>query len=240
MLSINGLTIMYEDKEIVSNFNIKIEKGEIVSIVGESGSGKSSIVRAILKLLPTSAKIVNADIRYKGQSLIDISTEELNKIRGNNIALLFQDSGLAINPIRKIGNQFIQYIRVHKQISKKEAEKLAMEQLEKMNLDAKHVMKTYIYNLSGGMKQRVGLAFAMSLDPEVILLDEPTSALDKETQSLVIKELIRIKENKAILMITHNIGLALEVSDRIIILKEGEQMDKESDYAKQLLRGGIL
>lgn len=240
MLSIQDISIAYDDKIVVDKFSVAIASGEIVSIVGESGSGKTSILRSILGLLPAAATISGGEILYNDTSLLNIPAIQMNKIRGAEISMMFQDSSLSLNPIRKIGHQFIQYILAHKNISKSEAQLLATATLSKMNLDGPAIMKSYMFNLSGGMKQRVGMAFAMALSPKLLLLDEPTSALDAATQDQVIAEIMALhsESNTAILMITHNILVATRMSNNIIVLKDGKIMSPESCYSKKLL-GGI-
>ncbi|ONI43837.1 hypothetical protein AN641_01255 [Candidatus Epulonipiscioides gigas] len=236
MLKIQDISISYNNHIIVDKFNLEVNQGEIVSIVGESGSGKTSIIRSILRLLPTSAQILDGDILYNNTSLLNLSDIELNKLKGEEIALVFQDSGLSLNPIRKIGKQFIQYIQTHRAYTKQDAYILARDTLTKMNLDGNAIMNSYIFNLSGGMKQRVGIAFALALRPKLLLLDEPTSALDVKTQKQVIDELLQLQNefSTAILMITHNISLAHRMSNKIIVLQNGKIMDFNDDYTNRL------
>lgn len=226
MLNVNNLSLAYGDKVISRNLNLQVREGEIVCIVGESGCGKSSLLKSILGLLPPEGRVDEGEILYHGQSLLTLSKKKWNKIRGEEIAMVFQDAGLSLNPSRKIRSQFVQYLRSHRSLSKQEALDCAHTYLTKMNLHPNEVLESYPYQLSGGMKQRVGLAFALSLQPKFLLLDEPTSALDVTTQAQVVEEMKLIKGDSTILMITHNIPLAIYLADYIIIMKDGSIVEK--------------
>lgn len=249
MLEIKNLAIQYADKKVVvENFSLSLKKGEIISIVGESGSGKSTVLRAIIGLLSNNGKIVSGDILYKGQSLKNKSLKDWLSLRGTEITMISQDSGGALNPIRKIGTQYIEYIQAHSNVSKKEAEEKALSLLEKVKLrNPKNVMESYPHQLSGGMKQRVGIAMALTFNPKIILADEPTSALDVTTQAEIVRELMELREefDTAMILVTHNIGVAAYMADKIIVMKDGnivEQGTREEviehpkdDYTKKLL-----
>lgn len=248
MLKIKNISVSYDDKVVLEDFSFNVKNGEIVCIVGESGSGKTSIIKSIIGLLPSNGKVFNGDILYKENSILNLKQSKRNKLNGEEISIVFQDSGLSLNPIRKIGKQFVQYILAHKKVSKTEAYDLALGMISKMNLDdAKRIMDSYTFELSGGMKQRVGLAMALSLNPSLLLLDEPTSALDVTTQAKVIDEIISLKEKyeTTILMITHNIPLAIYMADYIIVMKNGKIVEEnksveiftnaQHDYTKKLL-----
>ena len=151
MLEIKDLSVIYSDKKIaVENFSLLLEKGKIISIVGESGSGKSTVMLSILGLLPNGGKIISGDILYEGKSLLKLDNKEWLNIRGTEITMISQDSGGTLNPIRKIGKQYVEYILAHENISRKEAEKKAVSFLEKVNLsNPENVMKSYPHQLSG-------------------------------------------------------------------------------------------
>lgn len=245
MLELKEISLGYGGKPITHSVNMQVRQGEIVCIVGESGCGKTSILKSILGLLPPTAKITQGDILYEGRSLLSLKKRQWNKLRGEEIAIVFQDAGLSLNPVRKIGHQFVQYIRCHKKMTKEEAEKLAITHINKMNLRGEEIMNSYPFELSGGMKQRVGLALALSLEPKFLLLDEPTSALDVTTQAQVVEEILQIKGQTTMLMITHNIPLAIYMADFIVIMKDGcvVEQNKAEDifknpqhpYTKELL-----
>lgn len=249
MLEIKDLSVIYSDKKVaVENFSLLLEKGKIISIVGESGSGKSTVMLSILGLLPNGGKIISGDILYEGKSLLKLDNKEWLNIRGTEITMISQDSGGTLNPIRKIGKQYVEYILAHENISRKEAEKKAVLFLEKVNLsNPENVMKSYPHQLSGGMKQRVGIAMALTFSPKIILADEPTSALDVTTQAQIVKEIMELREEleTGILLITHNIGVASYMSDEIIVMQNGKIVDRGSrdeviynpgsSYTKKLL-----
>ena len=249
MLEIKDLTIQYGDKlPVVENFSLSLKKGEIITIVGESGSGKSTVLSSILGLLPNGGKIISGDIIYNGESMLSKSLNQWRELRGTEITMISQDSGGTLNPIRKIGKQFVEYIQTHSKMSTKEAEEKAKDMFSKVNLpDPEIIMKSYPHQLSGGMKQRVGIAMALTFHPKIILADEPTSALDVITQAQIVKEImgLRKKFDTSIIMVTHNLGVAAYISDKIIVMQNGKIVDAgnknevienpKSEYTKKLL-----
>ena len=249
MLEIKDLTIQYGDKlPVVENFSLSLKKGEIITIVGESGSGKSTVLSSILGLLPNGGKIISGDIIYNGESMLNKSLNQWRELRGTEITMISQDSGGTLNPIRKIGKQFVEYIQTHSKMSVKEAEEKAEDMFSKVNLpDPEIIMKSYPHQLSGGMKQRVGIAMALTFHPKIILADEPTSALDVITQAQIVKEImdLRKKFDTSIIMVTHNLGVAAYISDKIIVMQNGKIVDAgnknevienpKSEYTKKLL-----
>ena len=249
MLEIKDLTIQYGDKApVVENFSLSLKKGEIITIVGESGSGKSTVLSSILGLLPNGGKIISGDIIYNGESMLSKSLNQWRELRGTEITMISQDSGGTLNPIRKIGKQFVEYIQTHSKISTKEAEEKSKDMFSKVNLEEPEIiMKSYPHQLSGGMKQRVGIAMALTFRPKIILADEPTSALDVITQAQIVKEImdLRKKFDTSIIMVTHNLGVAAYISDKIIVMQNGKIVDAgnknevienpKSEYTKKLL-----
>ena len=249
MLEIKDLTIQYGDKlPVVENFSLSLKKGEIITIVGESGSGKSTVLSSILGLLPNGGKIISGDIIYNGESMLNKSLNQWRELRGTEITMISQDSGGTLNPIRKIGKQFVEYIQTHSRMSAKEAEEKAKDMFSKVNLpNPEIIMKSYPHQLSGGMKQRVGIAMALTFHPKIILADEPTSALDVITQAQIVKEImgLRKKFDTSIIMVTHNLGVAAYISDKIIVMQNGKIVDAgnknevienpKSEYTKKLL-----
>ena len=249
MLEIKDLTIQYGDKDpVVENFSLSLKKGEIITIVGESGSGKSTVLSSILGLLPNGGKIISGDIIYNGESMLGNTLSQWRELRGTEITMISQDSGGTLNPIRKIGKQFVEYIQTHSKMSTKEAEEKAKDMFSKVNLpDPDIIMKSYPHQLSGGMKQRVGIAMALTFHPKIILGDEPTSALDVITQAQIVKEImgLRKKFDTSIIMVTHNLGVAAYISDKIIVMQNGKIVDAgnknevienpRSEYTKKLL-----
>lgn len=216
-----------------------LKKGEIASIVGESGSGKTTVIRAVLGLLPGGGKVTEGDILFEGKSLLKNTAEEWRNLRGTDMSMIFQDSGAMLNPIRKIGSVFVEYIRTHEKISKKAAWEKGREMLDRMRLPSSdNIMKSYPFQLSGGMRQRVGIAMAMTFQPKLLLADEPTSALDVTTQAQIVRQMIELREEwgTSIIMVTHNLGVAAYMSDQILVMKEGQIADTGS--RDQILKGG--
>lgn len=249
MLKIDNLAVQYEGNQFVSvdQFDLKMAKGEIVCIVGESGSGKSTILKAILGALPKNAKI-SGDISLTEKSLLKQKEADWQKLRGTKVSMIFQDSSSALNPIRKIGKQYEEYILQHEKMSLAEAQEKAKEMLRKMQLrNPESIMQSYSHQLSGGMCQRVGIALAMTFQPELLLADEPTSALDVVTQKKIVEELLYVRENfdTAILLVTHNLAMAAHMADQLIVMKKGRIVDRgqamsvvespTNDYTKKLL-----
>ncbi|OUN90692.1 ABC transporter ATP-binding protein [Blautia sp. An46] len=239
MLEIKNVTISYGDRPTVKNFSMALKKGEIASIVGESGSGKTTVIRAVLGLLPGGGKVTEGDILFEGKSLLENTAEEWRNLRGTDMSMIFQDSGAMLNPIRKIGSVFVEYIRTHEKISRKAAWEKGREMLEQMRLPSSdNIMKSYPFQLSGGMRQRVGIAMAMTFQPKLLLADEPTSALDVTTQAQIVRQMMELREEwgTSIIMVTHNLGVAAYMSDQILVMKEGQIADTGS--RDQILKGG--
>ena len=239
MLRIQDVSVTYgkNPASAVQDINLEMKKGEIISIVGESGSGKTTVIRAVLGCLPGGGHVSRGDIRFEGKSLLQYSKDQWRKLRGTEISMIFQDSGAMINPIRKIGAQYVEYIRTHQKIPKKEAYEKCLEMLEKMGLpEADNIMKSYPFQLSGGMRQRVGIAMAMTFQPRLLLADEPTSALDVTTQAQIVRQMMELREkyDTSILVVTHNLGVAAYMADKILVMKDGRVVD--TGTREELLR----
>lgn len=248
MLEIKNATISYKNVPIVQDFNLSMKPGQIISLVGESGSGKTTVIRAVLGLLPGGGKVTSGDITFEGTSVLSYSSEQWRKIRGADISMIFQDSGAMMNPTRKIGDVFIEYIRTHEKISKKDAWDKGVQMLERMRLPSgDNIMRSYPFQLSGGMRQRVGIAMAMTYQPKLLLADEPTSALDVTTQAQIVRQMLQLRDTygTGIIVVTHNLGVAAYMSDYIVVMKNGRMEDQgdrnyilhesENAYTKTLL-----
>ena len=247
MIDIKSLTVNYEKKTALKNFSLSIKENEIVAIVGESGSGKTTVLRTILNILPQNSQIISGKIYFQNKSLLDLNLNDWQNLRGNEIAIIFQDTGNMLNPVRTIGSQFIEYIKAHSKLSKKEALNLSKQMLKKMNLqNVENILKSYPFELSGGQCQRIGIAMAMTFKPKLLLADEPTSALDANTQAQIVQELLKLHDEykTTILMITHNLAVANYMADRILIMKDGEIIDfvdknklfnSKNEYTKELI-----
>ena len=194
MLKIDNITVQYgNNKPTIEDFSLEISSGEIVAIVGESGSGKTTVIRSVLGLLPGQGKVTKGDIVFEGDSLLNYTQKQWNQCRGTKMSMIFQDCGAMINPNRRIGSQFVEYIRVHEDMPKDKAKDKAIDMLNRMRLpQAKDIMRKYPFQLSGGQRQRVGIAMAMTFQPKLLIADEPTSALDVTTQSQIVKEMMEL------------------------------------------------
>lgn len=248
LLDVKNLDISYGSKLTVSGVNIQLDKGEILSIVGESGSGKTTVIRAVMGCLPGRGHISGGSITFDGRDMQKNTREDWRKISGSEMSMIFQDSGNMINPIRRIGEQFTDYILAHApQKSKAEAAEMAKDMLNKVRLpNPQNIMNSYPFELSGGMRQRVGIAMAMIFSPKLLLADEPTSALDVTTQAQIIRQIVDVRNeyNAAVFLVTHNIGVASYVSNKLMVMKNGHVVESggreiienpQHAYTKELL-----
>lgn len=250
MLSIQDVSVTYgkNPEPAVRNISFEMEQGEIIGIVGESGSGKTTVIRAIMGCLSGQGRVSGGEILFEGKSLTDLSPEEWRRLRGTELSMIFQDSGAMMNPIRKIGSQYAEYLRAHQRMSRKEAWDMGKKMLERMELpDSDRVMRSYPFQLSGGMRQRVGIAMAMTFQPKLLLADEPTSALDVTTQAQIVRQMMELREDyhTGIIIVTHNIGVAAYMADHIIVMRNGrieDQGDREqilhgsrNEYTRKLI-----
>ena len=210
MLKLDNVTISY-NVPTVQNFNLDMKEGQIVSLVGESGSGKTTVIRAVLGLLAGGGKVTEGSITFEGEDLLSYTPEQWRKLRGSDISMIFQDSGAMMNPTRKVGKVFTEYILTHENISKKEAWSKGIAMLERMRLPSPdNIMESYPFQLSGGMRQRVGIAMGMTYQPKLLLADEPTSALDVTTQAQIVRQMMKLRDDyhTGIIVVTHNLGVA--------------------------------
>ena len=207
LLEVNNLDISYGDKLTVAGANLKLDRGEILSIVGESGSGKTTIIRAIMGCLPGAGHVSGGSIMFDGKDILENSREDWRQMYGKEMSMIFQDSGNMINPIRRIGEQFIDYIQTHApEKSKAQAYEMAIGMLSNVHLpNPGNIMNSYPFELSGGMRQRVGIAMAMIFSPKLLLADEPTSALDVTTQAQIIRQIVDVRNeyNAAVIIVTY-------------------------------------
>ena len=248
LLEVKNLHIQYAGTEMVHGISFSLDSGEVLSLVGESGSGKTSVIRAVLGCLPHEGRVNEGEIVFSGVNLLENTPKMWREISGRNISMIFQDSGSMMNPIRTIGSQFVEYILEHSSMEPQKAEKEAKEMLDKMQLpNPDTIMDSFPFELSGGMRQRVGVAMAMFFRPQLLLADEPTSALDVTTQAQVVKELMKIcrEDGTAIILVTHNLGVATYMSDKIMVMQNGHVVEEgtseaiienpQANYTKELL-----
>ncbi|MGC5328474.1 ABC transporter ATP-binding protein [Brevibacillus sp. SYSU BS000544] len=234
ILEINKLrTHFFTDRgEIpaVDGIDLSINKGEILGIVGESGCGKSVTSLSVMRLIPyPPGKIVDGSIRFKGEDLVTASEKRMREIRGNEIAMIFQEPMTSLNPVYTIGNQIGEAIRIHTKVSKNEARKRSIEMLRKVGIPrAEQIVDEYPHQLSGGMRQRVMIAMAMACNPELLIADEPTTALDVTIQAQILDLMRRLNEDMgtAILLITHDLGVVAEMCHRVIVMYAGNVVEQ--------------
>lgn len=254
ILQINELHTHFftEEGEIpaVDGVSLHVNKGEVVGIVGESGCGKSVTSLSIIQLVPNPpGKIVSGEINFKNENLVKAKYKRMKQIRGNEIAMIFQEPMTSLNPVFTIGNQLIEAIRIHTKVSKKIAHQKSIELLKLVGLPrAEKVMNDYPHQLSGGMRQRVMIAIAMACEPELLIADEPTTALDVTIQAQILELMKKLnkEKNTAILLITHDLGVVAEMCDRVIVMYAGQVVEKgtvrevlknpQHPYTKGLIR----
>ena len=222
ILQVNGLKTYFFDRKgkvpAVDGVDFMIRKGETLGIVGESGCGKSVTSMSILKLLPPEGKVVEGEILFKGRDLTKCTSREMEKVRGKEIAMIFQEPMTSLNPVYTVGKQIEEMLRNHQQISKKEAREKAIHMLELVGIPSPEKrVDEYPHELSGGMRQRVMIAMALSCNPELLIADEPTTALDVTIQAQILELMKDLKKqmNTSIMMITHDLGVIAEMADYV-------------------------
>ena len=216
----------------VNGVSYSIEPGKTLGVVGESGSGKSVSAMSILRLLDGNGYVDSGEIIFDGKDLTKIPMSEMYHIRGNKISMVFQDPMTALNPTMRIGPQIAEGIKIHSKVSRQEAEKRAKEMLETVGIPAQRY-NDYPHQFSGGMKQRVVIAIALSCNPELLLADEPTTALDVTIQAQVLNLMKKLKKEfgTSMILITHDLGVVSDISDDVAIIYAGEIIEYGSKYA---------
>ncbi|MCR3955654.1 MAG: ABC transporter ATP-binding protein, partial [Gudongella sp.] len=239
LLEIKNLRVTYKSDNglvhAVENLNLKLNHEETLGFVGETGAGKTTTAYSIMGLLPSpQSKIESGEIFFEGEQLLDKSEKELRKIRGRDIAMIFQDPMTSLNPVMTVIEQIEEMLSLHKKASKKEIRESAYEILEKVGIKRDRAFD-YPHQFSGGMKQRVVIAIALSCDPKLLIADEPTTALDVTIQAQVLDLMKRLKTEfgTSMIMITHDLGIVAEICDKVAIMYAGsvvEYADKKSLY----------
>ncbi|GAJ98546.1 ABC transporter ATP-binding protein [Geomicrobium sp. JCM 19055] len=213
----------------VDGVSFTIAKGETIALVGESGSGKSVSSLSIMGLLAESGKIESGEIQFKGKNLATANEKVMRSIRGNEIAMIFQEPLTSLNPVFTIGNQLSEMLILHKRMNKKEAKEKAIEMLERVEIPrAREIMNAYPHSLSGGMRQRVMIAMALSCDPELLIADEPTTALDVTIQAQILQMMRELTKtfNTSILFITHDLGVVAQMVDKVVVMYAGQVVEQ--------------
>ena len=230
ILEIVGLKTQFYTQEgvvrAVNGVDFHVNNGETVGIVGESGSGKSVTALSILRLIPQPpGKIVSGDVLFDGKSLMDLSNEQMRSIRGNAISMIFQEPMTSLNPVFQIGRQIAETLQIHQGLSRRSAEKEAVEMLKAVGIPSPvQRSKEYPHQMSGGMRQRIMIAMAFACNPRVLIADEPTTALDVTIQAQILNLMKAMKERNgsSILLITHDLGIVAENAQRVVVMYAGE------------------
>ncbi len=232
LLRIRDLVVEYDTDEdvvqAVNHIDLQLGKGETLGLVGETGAGKTTIAKAILRILPDPPSRVKAgEIYFEGKDILKLSEGKMRKIRGNKIAMIFQDPMTALNPIETVGSQIAEAIGLHEKLSKAEVQKRAVDMLEMVGIPGERYGE-YPHQFSGGMKQRVVIAMALACRPELLLADEPTTALDVTIQAQVLDMMESLKEklNTSMILITHDLGIVAGMCDRVAVVYAGEIVEQ--------------
>ncbi|MDN4614586.1 ABC transporter ATP-binding protein [Leifsonia sp. F6_8S_P_1B] len=239
LLTIEGLTVTMPtpsgDTELVHDTDIAIGDGEIVGLAGESGSGKTMTASAIMGILPAGARATGR-IMFEGRNLLDLRRSELDTVRGNRIAIVFQDPTAALHPLLTIGTQITEHLIHHTGVSKKVAKARAVELLDLVRITDPHTaVKAFPHQFSGGMRQRAAIAIALACEPRLLIADEPTTALDVTVQAGILRLFDRLSRETGVsmLFITHDLGVMSAIADRTYVFKDGTVV--ESGVTTQIL-----
>ena len=256
ILEYRNVDIHYGKKQVIENVSLSMKPGEILGIVGESGSGKSTLIRAAMGLLGEGGMVTQGQILYQGTNatidMTQIHGEEMRRLRGAEIGMIFQNAGASLCPIRTIEEQLYEAVLEHESISKGEIRDRALELFEQLRFtNGEQILKSYPFEFSGGMNQRVGIVLAMVLRPRLLLADEPTSALDVMVQLQVLREMKKLRDmyGTSIVLVTHNIGVVNYLADHVAVMHQGKLVEygtkedvlnhPQDAYTKKLI-GSVL
>ncbi|TNJ63611.1 ABC transporter ATP-binding protein [Paenibacillus hemerocallicola] len=237
LLEVNELrTHFYTSEGVVPSVNgvtFHVAEGETLAIVGESGCGKSVASLSIMRLVASPGEIVGGEVRFEGRDLLKLSKREMQKLRGNELSMIFQEPMTSLNPVFTIGNQIGEVIALHQGLSKKQTRAKSMEMLELVGIpNAERVLDNFPHQLSGGMRQRVMIAIALACNPKLLIADEPTTALDVTIQAQILDLMRNIcKERKTgLILITHDLGVVAEMADRVVVMYAGQVVEEATVY----------
>lgn len=210
------------------NINFTLDRGERLGLVGESGAGKSVAAFSLLNLIAKPGYIAGGSIRFDGQELIGLGERQLRRIRGNRVSMIFQDPMMTLNPVLTIGEQMVECLKAHRRIASREARAIALHKLQQVQIPSPETrLDQYPHELSGGMRQRVIIAIALLLDPDIIIADEPTTALDVTIQAEIMTLLLELceKHNVGLILITHDLGVVSQVTQRMLVMYAGRVIE---------------
>jgi len=229
LLEVKNLHTYFQTREglvcAVDGVSFHLDGGELLGLVGESGCGKSISALSIMRLVSPPGKIVAGEVLFDGRDLLRLSNREMRDVRGNDVAMIFQDPMTSLNPVFTVGEQIAEALRLHHQLNRKQAAAAAVEAMTEVTIpDAELRAKDYPHQLSGGMRQRVMIAMALACDPKVLIADEPTTALDVTIQAQILELLNNLRRTRelAVLLITHDLGVVAEVADRVAVMYTGQ------------------
>ncbi len=222
--SINGASL-----PVVEDLTFHVEPGRTLGLVGESGSGKTVSALAIMGLLPKVARVTAGSVRFDGRNLLELGPKELRSVRGDEIAMIFQDPMTCLNPAFTVGNQIAEQVRAHREVSRSEAKRIAVEMLDRVEIPgASRRVTDYPHQFSGGMRQRVMIAMALSCSPRLLIADEPTTALDVTTEAQILDLLhsLSVEESMAMIFVTHDLGVIAEIADEVVVMYAGQKVEQ--------------
>jgi oligopeptide/dipeptide ABC transporter ATP-binding protein len=232
LLEVDGLKVHFATEDgivrAVDGVDFTLDRGRVLGIVGESGSGKSVTAMTLLGLTRDKNTIFEGEVRYKGRNLLDLPESKLQEIRGNELAMIFQDPMTSMNPVYRVGDQIVEAITTHEDTSSRDAKRRAVELLKQVGIpNPERRVEDYPHQFSGGMRQRAMIAMALANNPDVLIADEPTTALDVTIQAQIIELIDRLKDdfNSAVILITHDLGVVAEVADEIVVMYAGRVVE---------------
>lgn len=233
LLSVKNLSTEFPVKKgivkAVEDVSFDVDEGEILAIVGESGSGKSVTSLSVMGLLAEPGHVAGGSMEFEGKDLVHLSEREYRELRGNDMAMIFQEPMTSLNPVYRVGKQIVEAIRTHENVSKKEARERAIDMLRKVGIPSPEKrIDDYPHQMSGGMRQRVMIAMALSCNPKLLIADEPTTALDVTIQAQILDLLRRLRDDTgmAVLLITHDLGVVSETADRVVVMYCGQVVEE--------------
>lgn len=233
LLSVKNLSTEFPVKKgivrAVEDVSFDVDQGEILAIVGESGSGKSVTSLSIMGLLAEPGHVAGGSLEFEGKDLATLSEKQYRELRGNDMAMIFQEPMTSLNPVYRVGNQIVEAIRTHEKVSKAEAKDRAVDLLRKVGIPSPEArINDYPHQMSGGMRQRVMIAMALACSPKLLIADEPTTALDVTIQAQILDLLRRLRDDTgmAVLLITHDLGVVSETADRVVVMYCGQVVEE--------------